>query len=314
MRRIRELSSALARNDYSDELWGPFSMTISFSRPRLRATLAAVLSMPSMTALADWSKLNLPLGVTPYSHTIYHLHNIIMWICVAIGVVVFGAIFYSIFKFRKSQGAVAAQWHESTVVEILWTIVPLLILIAMSVPATKALIMMEDVSKSDLTIKVTGYQWKWRYDYVNDGVGFFSTLGQSSNVARQLKSGIDPHSVDNYLLEVDHEVVVPIHKKIRFLTTASDVIHSWWVPDLGWKRDAIPGYINESWALIETEGTYRGQCAELCGKDHGFMPIVVHAVSEADYKAWLEKMKAEQAPAPHASNELPNNTLLAQRR
>ncbi|MBI2802411.1 MAG: cytochrome c oxidase subunit II [Gammaproteobacteria bacterium] len=289
-------------------------MTISRSRPRLRTTLAAVLSMPSMAALADWSKLNLPFGVTPYSHTIYHLHNIIMWICVAIGVIVFGAIFYSIFKFRKSQGAVAAQWHESTLVEILWTIVPLLILIAMSVPATKALIMMEDVSKSDLTIKVTGYQWKWRYDYVNDGVGFFSTLGQSSNVARQLKSGIDPHSVDNYLLEVDHELVVPINKKIRFLTTASDVIHSWWVPDLGWKRDAIPGYINESWALIEKEGTYRGQCAELCGKDHGFMPIVVRAVSEADYKAWLEKMKAEQAPAPHASNELSNNTLLAQRR
>ena len=266
-----------------------------------RVAIAAMLSLLPGLAVADWDKINLPRGVTPYSRTVYDLHMLILWICVVIGVVVFGAIFYSIFKFRKSQGAVAAQWHESTTVEVLWTLVPLVILICMSVPATKALIMMEDTSKSDLTIKVTGYQWKWRYDYVNDGIGLFSTLGQASNVARQLKSGIDPATVENYLLEVDNELVVPINKKIRFLTTAADVIHAWWVPALGWKRDAVPGYINESWATIETAGTYRGQCAELCGKDHGFMPIVVRAVPEEEYKAWVEKMKAAQAPAaPHA--------------
>ncbi len=257
---------------------------------QLFATLAALIGVPS-AAMAEWG-LNLPRGVTPYSNIVYDLHMLVLGICVVIGVVVFGLMFYSIIAFRKSAGAKAAQWHESTKVEILWTLIPFLILIGMAVPATKALIMMENVSNADMTIKVTGYQWKWHYQYLDDGINFFSTMASDSNMARQLNSGIDPNGVPNYLLEVDNHLVVPVGKKIRFLTTAGDVIHAWWVPALGWKRDAIPGYINESWAEIQTAGTYRGQCAELCGKDHGFMPIVVDALSAEDYAAWVTKMKA----------------------
>jgi cytochrome c oxidase subunit 2 len=252
--------------------------------------------MVPLVASADWNQLNLTRGVTPYSEEVYQLHMLMLWVCVITGIGVFGVIFYSIIKFRKSKGAVAAQWHENTLVEFLWTAVPAVILVVTAIPATKALVMMEDVARSDMTIKVTGYQWRWRYDYVNEGVFLYSGLARTSDVARQLNSGIDPKTVDNYLLEVDRELVVPVGRKIRFLTTASDVIHAWWVPALGWKRDAIPGYINESWALIKEPGVYRGQCAELCGKDHGFMPIVVRALPEAEYKAWLEKAKAEQAP------------------
>ena len=285
-------------------------MTTSDSQ-RGRIALGAALLLAPFATQAAWDKLNLTKGVTPYSETIYSLHMLILWACFGIGIIVFGAIFYSIFKFRKSKGAVAAHWHENTVVEFVWTAVPALILVSMAVPATKALIMMEDVSDSAMTIKVTGYQWRWRYDYVNEGVGFYSGLAKTSDIARRKGSGIDPTSVENYLLEVDHELVVPVGKKIRFLTTASDVIHSWWVPALGWKRDAIPGYINESWAFIKEAGVYRGQCAELCGKDHGFMPIVVHAVSEADFQAWLEKMKAEQAPATASDESKQNMSLVA---
>ena len=271
---------------------------------RLLATASALLGVPA-AAMADWG-LNLTRGVTPYSETVYDLHMLILGVCVVIGVVVFGLIFYSIFAFRKSNGAKPAQWHESTKVEVIWTLVPFLILIGMAVPATHALIMMENTGGSDMTIKVTGYQWKWHYQYVDEGINYFSTLANDSNVARQLDSGVDPKSVPNYLLEVDNHLVVPVGKKIRFLTTAGDVIHAWWVPALGWKRDAIPGYINESWAEIKEPGTYRGQCAELCGKDHGFMPIVVDALSEQDYAAWVAKMKsatqhAEASTAPVAA-------------
>jgi cytochrome c oxidase subunit 2 len=174
--------------------------------------------------------------------------------------------------------------------------------------------MMEDVSKSDLTVKVTGYQWKWQYEYVNEGVSVFSTLAQTSNLARQMDSGIDPATVENYLREVDNEIVLPVNKKIRFLTTAADVIHAWWVPALGWKRDAVPGYINESWARIEEEGVYRGQCAELCGKDHGFMPIVVRAVSEAEFQKWLAERKAAQPAAAtgQAESKMPDRLMVQQ--
>ncbi len=268
-------------------------MTFSkHSYPWLKiALISAILGLPG-AAMADWG-LNLPRGVTPFSNTVYDLHMLVLGVCVVIGLVVFGLILYSIIVFRKSAGAKAAQWHESTKVEILWTLVPFLILIGMAVPATHALIMMENVSNADMTIKVTGYQWKWHYQYVNEGINFYSTIDNDSNMARQLKSGVDPKTVPNYLLEVDNHLVVPVGKKIRFLTTAGDVIHAWWVPALGWKRDAIPGYINESWAEIQTPGTYRGQCAELCGKDHGFMPIVVDALSAEDYDAWVTKMKAD---------------------
>ena len=256
----------------------------------------ALMALLPLLANAEWDHLNLTRGVTPYSETVYQLHMMILWVCVAIGVGVFAAIFYSILKFRKSQGAIAAKWHENMVVEFLWTAVPAVILVVMAVPATKALVMMEDVSNAEMTIKVTGYQWRWRYEYVGENVSMYSGLAKASDQARQLKSGIDPRTVENYLLEVDNELVLPVGKKIRVLTTASDVIHAWWVPALGWKRDAIPGYINESWTLIKEPGVYRGQCAELCGKDHGFMPVVVRAVPEAEYQAWLAKQKAEQAP------------------
>jgi cytochrome c oxidase subunit II len=257
-------------------------------------TLGWLLAALPATVLADW-KLNLMKGVTPFSREIYDLHMLILGICTVIGIFVFGAIFYSLWAFRKSRGAVAANWHESTTVEIVWTILPLAILVGMAVPATKALIMMEDVANADMTIKVTGYQWKWHYEYIEDGIDFYSTLAENSNEARTLNSGIDPATVEHYLLDVDKRVVVPVNKKIRFLTTAGDVIHAWWVPDLGWKRDAVPGFINESWATVLEEGVYRGQCAELCGKDHGFMPIVVEAVSEEAYVAWVEKTKKAAA-------------------
>lgn len=275
-------------------------MSMSSLKHPAAAVTSALACMP-LAAHADWTLLNLPRGVTPFSRAVYDLHMLILWICVIIGVVVFGAILYSVLKFRKSQGAVAAKWHESTAVEVAWTVIPFVILIAMAVPATKALILMEDVADSDVTIKVTGYQWKWHYDYVNEGFGFFSTIDQASNVARQRNSGIDPASVENYLLAVDNEVVVPVGKKVRFLTTAADVIHSWWVPDLGWKRDAIPGFINESWARVDEPGIYRGQCAELCGKDHGYMPVVLRAVSDEEYQAWVAQMQAAQAPAAPAA-------------
>lgn len=278
---------------------------------RAGALIASLMMGLPGIANAGWDQLNLTRGVTPYSQTAYDLHMLIMWICVAIGVVVFGAIFYSILVFRKSKGAVAAQWHESTTVEVLWTAIPFVILVVLAVPATKALIMMEDVSKSDLTVKVTGYQWKWQYEYVNEGVSVFSTLADTSNRARQVGSGIDPATIENYLLEVDNEIVLPVNKKIRFLTTAADVIHSWWVPDLGWKRDAIPGFINESWATIQQEGVYRGQCTELCGKDHGFMPIVIRVVSDAEFQQWLADRKAAQtAPVATAGTD---DRLLVQR-
>ena len=245
-----------------------------------------ILGLIPVVSFADW-ELNLPRGVTPFSQDIYDLHMYVLWIVCAIGVVVFGAMFYSIFAHRKSRGAKAANWHHSTKVEVLWTVIPFAILIAVAVPATKSLIMMEDVSNADMTIKVTGYQWKWHYDYIGQDVSFYSTIANDSNMTRQRGSQLDPYSVDNYLRDVDNYLVVPTNKKIRFLTTAGDVIHAWWVPALGWKRDAIPGFINESWALIQEPGIYRGQCAELCGKDHGFMPIVVKAVPEEEYLTWV---------------------------
>ena len=231
--------------------------------------------------------LNLSKGVTPFSQDIYDLHMIVLFIVTIIGVGVFGAMFYAMYAFRKSKGAQAEAWHENHVVEAIWTIIPLFILIGIAVPATEALIKMEDVSGSEMTVKVTGYQWMWQYEYVDSGVSIYSKIAESSNFARQRGSGVDPSSVENYLLDVDQFVVLPVDTKIRFLTTAADVIHAWWVPALGWKRDAIPGFINESWAKIEKTGIYRGQCAELCGKDHGFMPIVIKVVEKDEFNRWV---------------------------
>lgn len=246
--------------------------------------------------------LNLRKGVTEYSEAAYGMHTFTLWICIVIGVIVFGAMIVSIFAHRKSKGVKAEQFSHSLKAEVVWTIIPILILVVIAIPATKALIKMENPTtddgkpmKMDMTIKVTGYQWKWRYDYLDEGFGFLSTLAKESNLARQKGSGIDPSTVENYLLDVDKPLVLPANTNIRFLLTADDVIHAWWVPDFGWKRDAIPGYVNEAWTNIKTPGTYRGQCAELCGKDHGFMPIVVEVLSKEDYATWVAEQKGEQA-------------------
>lgn len=248
--------------------------------------------------------LNMPEGVTPISHQIYDFHMLIFYIVLVVGIIVFGVMFYSVFAHRKSKGAIPATFHENTTVEIIWTAVPAIVLIAVAFPATKLLLAIEDTSASDMTIQATGYQWNWKYDYLDEKISFFSKLHPDHNKARQRNSGIDVNTIDNYLLEVDNPVVVPINKKIRILTTANDVIHSWWVPELAVKRDAIPGFINESWMLIEKEGTYRGQCTELCGKDHGFMPIVVVAKNESDYKQWVasKKQAAMQKTQQEAKN------------
>lgn len=246
------------------------------------------------TAQAEYT-LNLMKGVTKVSHDIYDLHMLILWICVFIGIGVFGTMFYSIYHHRKSRGHQAAQFHENTTVEIIWTIIPTLILVGMAIPATKAMMELDDVQASEMSIKVTGHQWKWEYEYLDNGIHFFSSLDEASNKVRQVGSGLDPRSVPNYLLNVDKPLVIPTKKKIRFVFTSKDVIHSWWVPDLGWKKDTNPGFINESWTSVDEPGTYRGQCTELCGKDHGFMPIVVIAMDEPDYNVWVEQQKAAMA-------------------
>ncbi|NOH27141.1 cytochrome c oxidase subunit II [Vibrio mediterranei] len=250
---------------------------------------AALISQP---LIAESSGYNLTKGVTNISNQVYDLHMLIFYICCAIAFVVFGVMFYSIFKHRKSRGAVAANFHESTKVEIVWTVIPIIILIAMAIPATKTLVAMEDTSQSDITIKITGSQWKWHYEYFGEDVNFFSLLATSQ---KQI-DGIEEKGA-HYLLEVDNPLVVPINQKIRFLMTSDDVIHSWWVPDFAVKKDTIPGFINEAWTRIDEPGVYRGQCAELCGKAHGFMPIVVQAVEQSDYDAWLAGKKQEMALA-----------------
>ncbi len=263
------------------------------------------------TVQADYT-LNLMKGVTKVSNDIYDLHMLILWICVFIGIGVFGTMFYSIYHHRKSKGHKAEQFHENTTVEIIWTIIPTLILIGMAIPATKAMMELDDVQDSEMSIKVTGHQWKWEYEYLDNGIHFFSSLDEASNKVRQVGSGLDPRSVPNYLLNVDKPLVIPTKKKIRFVFTAKDVIHSWWVPDLGWKKDTIPGFINESWTSVDEPGTYRGQCTELCGKDHGFMPIVVIAMNEPEYNVWVEQQKAAViAEAGSANKQWSNEELIA---
>ncbi|OLQ92358.1 cytochrome c oxidase subunit II [Vibrio panuliri] len=258
----------------------------------------------STNTLAQDSALNMTQGVTQISSEVYHLHMLIFYICCAIALVVFGAMFYSIYKHRKSKGAVAAHFHESTKVEIIWTVIPIIILIAMAIPATKTLVAMEDTSQSDLTVKITGSQWKWHYSYFDQDVEFFSLLATTQNQI----DGVEAKGA-HYLLEVDNPLVLPINRKIRFLLTSDDVIHSWWVPDFAVKKDTIPGFINEAWTKIDQPGVYRGQCAELCGRAHGFMPIVVHAMTEADYDTWLADKKAQLALAKQQAAAALNNEL-----
>jgi len=271
-------------------------MTVNkFRNPVFGIALFYLFGWPTIV-LADYG-LNMTEGVTSVSKRVYDLHMLMLAVVTVIGIVVFGIMIWSIIHHRKSKQAVAAQFHHNTTVEIIWTIIPIIILVAFAVPATRALIAIEDTGDADMTIKITGYQWKWHYDYLDEGFSFFSTLAQDSNESRKLDSGIDPRTVKNYLLEVDNPVVVPINKKIRLLTTSNDVIHAWWIPELGWKRDAIPGFINDNWTVVNKPGTYRGQCTELCGKDHGYMPIVFKAVTEAEYIAWVKEMKSMQTRA-----------------
>lgn len=243
-----------------------------------------LLSLPGSLAWAEMT-LNMTPGVTEVSHRLYSLHMIILSVCALIGAVVFGVMFYSIFAHRRSKGAKAHHFHESVLVEVAWTMVPLLILVAMAVPSTRALKRMHDTDEADMTIVVTGYQWKWKYEYLDhDGLSFFSNLATSQEeIKNQVKKS------QWYLLDVDEPLVLPVGKKIRFLFTANDVIHAWWVPALGVKRDTIPHFINESWTRIDVPGTYRGQCAELCGVNHGYMPIVVEAKNEAEFQAWVDE-------------------------
>ena len=272
----------------------------------LAAALCFLAALVSPSAHAAWA-LNMPKGVTDMSHEIYSLHMTIFWWCVAIGIFVFGWMIVSLVRFRKSQGAIAdTTLVHSTKAEIIWTVIPVVILVGLAIPAARTLINLEDASGTELTIKVTGYQWKWQYEYLDSGVSFFSTLARDSDAARQMDSGIDPNAVPHYLLNVDNPVVVPVGVKVRMLLTAQDVIHAWWVPELAVKKDAIPGFVNEIWFEVTPDkvGTYRGQCAELCGRDHGFMPIVVEAKTPADYEAWV---KAQQEAQKQASLPAGNN-------
>lgn len=245
------------------------------------------------------STVNLQEPASVLARSIYDLHTVITLICIVIFIGVFGVMFYSIYAHRKSKGHQAAQFHENIKVEIAWTVIPLIILILMMFPATKTVLEMKDTSAADITIKVTGYQWKWGYDYLQDGFGFYSNLTTppAQIEGREAKT-------DNYLLEVDNPLVVPIGKKIRVLITANDVVHSWWVPAFGVKQDAFPGFVRDSWFMANREGTFRGQCAELCGKEHGFMPIVVEVVSEPKYVAWVAEQKQKTAALADDPNKV----------
>src|SRR5690606_19597849 len=267
----------------------------------LKYVAAAIAAcVPAGAAFAAW-ELNMPVGVTELSREIHGLHMMVLWVCVLIAVVVFAVIIYSIIAFRRSKHPVPATFDHSTKVEVIWTIIPIAILVGMAIPAAETLIKIEDMRDSELTVKVTGYQWQWHYDYLDEGVSFFSRLARDSDEARQLGSGIDPESIKNYLLEVDNRLVVPVDTKVRVLLTSGDVVHAWWVPEFGMKKDAYPGFVNEMWFRANRPGIYRGQCAELCGYDHAFMPVVVEVKTKEEYRAWLQAQQANGAPAQVAA-------------
>jgi len=261
----------------------------------LPALLITALASGAAWADREW---NLPPPVTPIAHEIFELHAIIFWICVVIFFVVFGAMGYSIYAHRKSKGHVAEQFHENTTVEIIWTVIPFIILVLMAWPATKTVLAMKDASAADLTVKITGSQWKWNYDYLNDGFGYFSELATPyAQIENREKKN------EHYLLEVDRPLVVPVNKKIRLLITSSDVIHAWYLPAAGVQQDAIPGFVRDDWMKFDKTGIYRGQCAKICGKEHGFMPIVVEVKSEQDYAAWVGDQKKKLAAAADDVNK-----------
>ncbi len=260
--------------------------------PGRKVLTGAALCATSATAWAErpW---NFQTPVTPIAQQQYDLHLYIFWICVVIFVGVFGVMFYSLFKHRRSVGHQAAQFHENTVVEVVWTVIPFLILFFIAYPATKTILALKDTTAPDITVKVTGYQWKWNYEYLGDGVSYYSELATPlAQIMGQQPKG------PNYLLEVDHPLVVPVNAKVRVLLTAGDVIHAWWVPAFGVKQDAIPGFVRDTWFKAEKVGIYRGQCAELCGKEHGFMPIVVEVKSKDDYDKWMTSRRSSPPPRP----------------
>jgi cytochrome c oxidase subunit 2 len=261
----------------------------------------AIALLLAGNAFAEWA-VNMPKGVTELSAETYEIHMVIFWWCVAIAVVVFGAMIYSLINHRKSRGAVAAQFSHSMTAEVIWTTIPVIILLIMAVPSAELMIKLEDTRDPDMTVVVTAYQWKWHYSYQGEDVAFYSTLARPSMAARRRGSGIDPNTVENYLLEVDNRLVVPRGAKVRMLLTSNDVIHSWWMPDLAIKKDAIPGFMNETWFTAEVAGVYRGQCAELCGMDHGYMPIVVEVIEPEAFDAWLANEKGD-AEAVAANGE-----------
>jgi len=269
-------------------------------RRKLIAGIASLLSVMLSGVVQATSELNMRPGVTETSIEAYNLHMMVIWVMVGISVVVFGAMFYSFIFHRKSKHPTPATFSHSTMVEAIWTAIPILILIFLTIPAVSLLIKMEDASKPEMSIQVTGSQWKWHYKYLEDDIEFFSNLSTPREQYEDYNSDAKARG-ENYLLEVDNELIIPINTKVRFLVTADDVIHSWWVPDLAVKKDAIPGFINETWTNVPTPGTYRGQCTELCGKDHGFMPVVVKAVSKADYAKWVADKNAERVAAEKAA-------------
>ena len=275
--------------------------------PRVLAAAAALLG--STCAIADYHVDILP-PVTPVSRQIYDLHFGILWVCVAIFVIVFGTMFWSIYKHRRSMGAKAAQFHENTIVEMIWTIIPFLILVGMALPATRTVLDMKDASNADMSIKVTGYQWKWEYDYQQDGVRFFSSLSTPREQIDE-RHGPGARKGESYLLEVDRPMVVPTGKKIRLLITSNDVIHGWYVPQLGINQYGIPGFVKPAWFRLDSPGTYRGQCSQICGKEHGYMPIVVIAKKPEEYAAWVRQEKAKM-PAPTVAEAAPPQVAAAE--
>ena len=253
----------------------------------IKIQFTVILFALSNKASAEWDDLNMTQGATAISREVYDLHMLIFWICVVIGVIVFGVMFYSMYAYTKKKNPVAATFHENTKVELAWTIIPFLILIAMAVPASKTLQSIYNDEAGDINIQVIGHQWKWQYRYLEDDVNFFANLSTDlDEIYNKVPKG------ENYLQEVDEIVVIPVGKKVRFLITANDVIHSWWVPAFAIKQDAIPGFINTAWTIVDEPGLFRGKCTELCGKNHGFMPIVVKAVEQDEYDLWIKDKQA----------------------
>ena len=263
-------------------------MFFKFLRNLNKRLSLLILLLAAPAIKADWFALNMTRGITDISNEVFELHMLIFWICVAIGALVFAVMFYSMWAHTKKKNPVPATFHENHKLEIAWTIIPFLILIAMAVPASKTLVKIYDDEAGDVNIQVTGYQWKWQYKYLEDDVSFFSNLSTDPDEIYNLVP-----KGENYLQEVDEMVVIPAGKKVRFLITANDVIHSWWVPAFAIKQDAIPGFVNTAWTVVDTPGIYRGKCTELCGKNHGFMPIVVKVVEQEEYDLWVDNKRQE---------------------